>query len=278
MQFISHRLSENIIKFLLLAVVLPVLLSCSTAAQRQSSIKFAVTGNSSPLSPFRPDFNHLRGLYREINNCHPVLTVHLGNTTYGGRKTEGILQEDMERQYRLLLPIINSNSYICHSLAGERDCYNGRNDIFYSNLKLRKYHSLNYGGVHLIFLSSSDSDRDYLDSAQLQWLRNDLDEHRDSSQIVVFTHYRIFSQYRGRTVTDKAVYLQKILEKYPVKAVISGDREYYRSSEKNGIKYIEAGCDNSPDRKKYTNRNQYYIINIKNDSLEIEPGKYRIKG
>ncbi len=262
-------------KFTILIAALSLFLSCKGMKQGDQSIIIAVTGNSSPFSPFRPDFSSFKGLMTEISSSHPVVTIHMGNILYGGSKSLGITAEDMEMQNQALSEITGKRGRILHIIPGERDRYNGTLDFFEKLPGATRYSSLNCGGVHLIFLSSKDSDREYLDTEQLRWLKNDLQENRDIPYTIVFSHHRIFSQFRNRETSNRAEYLQNLFRKYSVTAVITGDRDRFRESEKDGVRYIETGCDNSPERKKHTGKNQFYLLTITNGSLNVEPCKYK---
>jgi len=73
-------------------------------------------------------------------------------------------------------------------------------------------------------------------------------------------------------VSEKNEKLHKLFVKFNVKAVFSGSEKDYIIKSKDSIKYVNAGCNASTDKKNKKN-SRFYIVNFTDNDLNIEPVK-----
>ena len=105
------------------------------------------------------------------------------------------------------------------------------------------YYSFNYSNVHVISLNLSVSDVQ-ISSAQINWLKNDLEKVNKSSNInwiVIFFHVPLYSS--GGFGDDPLAIsaLEQIFIDYKVDLVISGHDHQYERMNVKGVQYIVTG-------------------------------------
>jgi len=259
----------RIILFLILQGIFS--LGCSTAKPVTESVRFAIIGNTSPASPFSGFTKYLPEVLAEIENRKPQIIIHTGDALYGGSAADGILESDLKRQLNIFFPMLKSLNTAVYTIPGEKDYYNG-SIALYSGLTGKKTgYSFNYGSIHFICLSSSDSGKSFIDDEQLEWLKNDLNEFRDSNAIFVFAHHQLFPDKKKVKVQEKDEDLHKLFLEYRVKAVFSGSEKDYSTKLKDSVRYINAGCSFTTDKKDNKKGYRFYIINFINNEISIDP-------
>ena len=244
----------------LLAAVSIAAASCAAPHQKPAhEVEFIVMGNTSPASPFTGRPEKLPFIFRSINQENPVLVIHTGNVVQGGSESVGIAADDVARQYGQFLQDKNILRPILHVLAGEKDLYNNSPELFKQYIAEKLFYSFNYGNAHIILLHILNS-RHRLDSAQIKWLTQDLEKHRYDAAIFVITNYPVMSSPQSGIRYQGGDELHRLFVRYPVKAVISGSMKNMYEYEKDGIRYIMAGCFGFNNEDWYWSYNQYYII------------------
>lgn len=258
---------------IIIFIILPFafILGCSSTKPVTESVRFAIFGNTSPDSPFSGFTRDFPSLITEIENRKPQIIIHTGNAIYGGSDVNGILESDIKRQLSFFFPMLKKLHTAIYTIPGEKDYYNG-SIALYSEFSGRKAsYSFNYGSMHFICLSSSESEDSFIDDEQLKWLKNDLDESSDSNAIFVFTHHQLFPEKKKMKFPEKNENLHKLFLKYNVKGVFSGSEKEYTTKTKDSIKYINAGCSLADDKMKNKKNNRFYIVNYFNNIINIEP-------
>jgi 3',5'-cyclic AMP phosphodiesterase CpdA len=257
-----------------LILILPLMLlsGCSSVKPVTESVRFAVLGNTSPDSPFSGFTRSLPAILSEIENRKPQIIIHTGDALYGGSEADGILESDLRRQLNIYFPMLKSLHTAIYTIPGDRDYYNGSNSLYLEYAKRKPSYSFNYGSIHFICLSSSESGESFIDEEQLEWLKNDLNESRDSSAVFVFAHHQLFTDKKKIKISEQKENLHKLFIQYNVRAVFSGAEKDYTSKLKDSVRYINAGCNISTDKnnKKW---NRFYVINFSNSEINIDPVK-----
>jgi hypothetical protein len=252
---ISKRKISAIIAAVSIAAV-----SCAAPLQKSAhEVEFIVMGNTSPASPFTGRPEKLGQVFRSINRENPVLVIHTGNVVQGGSESAGITAADVARQYGQFQQDKTILSPILHVLAGEKDLYNNSTNLFKQYISEKLFYSFNYGNAHIILLHVLNG-RHGLDPAQMKWLRDDLEKHRYDAAIFIITHYPVLSSPQSGIRYQGGDELHRLFVKYPVKAVISGSMKNMYEYEKDGIRYITAGCFGFNNEDWHWSYNQYYII------------------
>lgn len=258
-----------------MAVMLPGIISsgCSEAKPVTESVRFALLGNTLPGSPFSGFNKSLPGTLDEIESYKPQIIIHTGDAVYGGAEADGILLKDIKRQLNLFFPRIRNLNTAVYTIPGDRDYYNGSHALYLENSGKKTHYSFNYGSMHFICLSSSDSPEPFIDENQLVWIKNDLNEFISSNAIFIIAHHQLFPDRKKIKIHENNEELHKLFLKYNVKAVFSGSEKDYTTRMKDSIQYINAGCSGEAEKKGNKKNFRYYIINYINNRIEIDPVK-----
>jgi 3',5'-cyclic AMP phosphodiesterase CpdA len=131
----------------------------------------------------------------------------------------------------------------------------------YENRMAKRYHSFDHKNWHFIVLDGIGFTDDrqyygYIDSVQIEWLKQDLEKTGKETPVVISTHIPLLSVGaqvqvgpneglgRGSVVTNADV-VRKILEQYNVKLVLQGHLHILEEIYYNGIRYVTAGAVSS---------------------------------
>jgi len=247
-----------------------ICVGCSAAIPVTESVRFALIGNTSPDSPFSGFPEYLHDILKEIENRKPQIIIHTGNAVYGGSVSDGILESDVRRQLNIFFPMLKSLHTAVYTIPGEKDYFNGSLALYSGYTGKKPCYSFNYGSIHFICLSSSDSGKSFIDDQQFKWLKKDLREFDDSNAIFVFAHHPLFPDKKKIKIQEKDQELHRLFIRYRVAAVFSGSEKEYSTKLKDSVKYINTGCSGAADKKK---GNRFYIVNFINNEISIEPVK-----
>ncbi|HNX25359.1 MAG TPA: metallophosphoesterase [Spirochaetota bacterium] len=246
---------------------------CSAAKPVTESVRFAIIGNTSPDSPFSGFTKYLPASLDEIESRKPQIIIHTGDALYGGSTADGILESDLRRQLNIFFPMLKSLNTAVYTIPGEKDYYNGSITLYSEFTGRKPAYSFNYGSIHFICLSSSDSAESFIDDEQLEWLKNDLREFSDSNAIFIFAHHQLFQDKKKGKIPESKEDLHKLFLEHKVKAVFSGSEKEYSTKLKDSIKYINTGCSGTPDKKESRKSYRFYMINFINNEINIDPVK-----
>ncbi len=270
----NSSVSKYICRILLLCVLPGFLFTeCSGAKPVTESVTFAMIGNTSPDSPFSGFSRTLSSTLNEIESRKPQIIVHTGDALYGGSDAEGILESDMRRQLNLFFSMMNKLNTAAYTIPGERDYYNNSPELYLEFSRKKLSYSFNYGSIHFICLSSSETGESFIDEEQFKWLKKDLRNFRDSNAIFIFAHHQLFPDNKKIKITEMNEKLHELFLKYNVKAIFSGSEPDYSEKLKDSIRYINAGY-RDVTKKKYTkNSSSFYLVNFYKNEIRVEPVK-----
>lgn len=246
------------------------LLSCSGLEPRNpGELKFIIIGNTNPASPFTGHPEKLMYVIKSINQENAFLVIHTGNIIQGGTESVGITARDITRQFGAFARDRGALRAILHILAGEKDLYNGSLDMFNRYTGEKLFYSFNYGPVHFVLLNILNK-KHSLSPEQVKWLKRDLEDHRNDSAIFIFSHFPIQSSPQSGVKYLEGEELHDLFKEYPVKAAISGYSNNLNEFEKDGIRYINAGCFGYNYEEWHWNFNQYYIAHFDGTRLTVK--------
>jgi 3',5'-cyclic AMP phosphodiesterase CpdA len=131
----------------------------------------------------------------------------------------------------------------------------------YENRLAKRYYSFDHKNWHFIVLDGIGFTEDrqyygYIDSVQIEWLKQDLEKTGKETPVIVSTHIPLLSVGaqvqigpneglgRGSVVTNADV-VRKILEQYNVKLVLQGHLHILEEIMYNDICYVTAGAVSS---------------------------------
>ncbi|HPS56990.1 MAG TPA: metallophosphoesterase [Spirochaetota bacterium] len=267
------RVTRYIAAFI--SAILAAAVLCTGCAGSQpvtQSVSFIIFGNTKPESPFSGFTENLDAVLNSIESRRPEIVIHTGNAVYGGSDARGIIVQDVERQMLIFFPMLKRIPAAVYTIPGESDSHNGTLDLYIKHSGRMPYYSFNYGSIHFITLNTNSGIDNLLDSRQMNWLKEDLEKSHEYSSVFVITHHPVFAEdkIKGKAVLKNTV-LMELFIKYKVKAVFSGEEEKYSSSYYGGVEYYTTGCGGYNDKKDSRKKNQYYLVNIDENHIQVSP-------
>ncbi len=258
------------ISILLIAVIVS---SCAAPARKgvSSPLHFAVVGNTCPESPFKQTHSDTPKLIAALNRDNPSIVIHTGNAVFAGF-TSGVREEDVAMQFKNAAESFDALDRARHFVPGELDTFSGSTRLFSAFTEKDPYNTFTYGSLLFIILNTTDPKPGIIGDSQFEWLADTLAESGSESIIIVMHHplYKV-KGYDG-AVVDNAERIISLIEKYPVRAVISGAGEAYSRREQNNIEYYSLGC--VPLYKPCVkDQNRYYMATFFDSRLFVEGKK-----
>ncbi len=248
-----------------------------TAPRPDQEINFIIIGNTGPSSPFTGHPEKLDEVYRSINQENPALVVNMGNIIAGGDERVGIMKKDIIRQYRQFLRQKEILLPIMHVTAGEKDAHNGSLALFTNFTGRKLFYSFNYGAARFIIMAITSSDH-ALTPEQMRWLKRELKSSRSSAAVFVFAHYPLLAPPRSGMGHNEGEELHRLFIGYPVKAVFSGRGTSLHEYERDGIRYVNAGCFGFNYEDWHWSFNQYYRVRFHDGTLTVRGVRVKFSG
>ncbi len=245
---------------------------CSKQVKReQTPVRFIITGNTLPSSPFVGFTENLPNVLDSISKDNPNLVIYTGNIINGGSDKEGLKKTDIERQYKKFNSLNKKTSIPFYTTIGKKDLYNNSPLQYKKHTGKNLNYSFNYGNSHFIIFNNVNNKNTTSFDKRLKWLSNDLIEHKSYPQIFIITHNPFLST--RKKLTKKGKEFHNIIKFYKVKAVISGRKQIYYETDIEKIKYINAGCRGFTKEDRFFNTSRYYIFSSSVNKLTIRKNK-----
>ncbi|MFQ6079302.1 MAG: metallophosphoesterase, partial [Thermodesulfobacteriota bacterium] len=216
---------------------------------------FAVVGDCKsdisliPSEPFRQNI-------RAINLLGPDFVIFLGDFIKGDT-IEALLEEAWEEFYR----VVKSPQIPYHLVVGNHDeQYSSSRELF-ERKHGKPYYSFDYQNSHFIVLDSEEENdgKNCIAGGQLEWLRQDLEAHRDVQHIFVFLHKPLWEI--GTSNWNRVVH--PLLAEYRVELVFAGHKHLYQEPiVRDGVKYIVTGGGGSPLSVKEMEGGFYHWVHV----------------
>jgi hypothetical protein len=257
-----------------LIILLGIFFSCSASGiKKNENIRFALINNTRAESPYSGLGPKVNTVIKRINEDNPVFLAHLGVMVCVGADWLGISNSDLERQYAELYSELSRLSPIFYTVKTESDLFNNSTEYYKKYTGKKEYYSYNYGDLHFLALDSAGNRS--MAKEQMDWIKKDLEQAKNSQAIFVFIHNPIFvpAKYKstGMELCKDFDLLHKYFLQYHVKAVFSGSSAVYFKAEQDGVLYINAGCGGFNANEFSKGYYQYYIIDYKNGELNVQP-------
>jgi hypothetical protein len=221
------------------------------------SLRFAVIGDSGTGE--RPQFEVGELMSRYQSKFPFDFVLMLGDNIYGSKTASGF-HKKFEEPYKALLDA-NVKFY---AALGNHD---HSDEIFYKpfNMNGKRYYNFHAGNVDFFALDS-----DYMDPAQVDWLRQQLSGSSATWKVCFFHHpFYSHARFHGEDV-DLRSQLEPIFQKYGVNVVLNGHQHVYeRLKPHGGINYIVLGNSGqlrphdlmpSPDTAKGFDTDQAFML------------------
>ena len=227
-------------RFLRLPRLVPVLTLCATAliggiratalpTALPTSVRFAVIGDFGTGTSQQYDVARTMATVRARSAYDFVITV--GDNIYGGWSTKA-MTERFETPYQ---PLIAAGVPFFASLGN----HDGLQEMNYAKFNMggKRFYTFTRDNVGFFALDSN-----YLDPAQLAWLREALATSTAAWKIAFFHHPLYSSSQRHGSSTDLRALLEPLFVQYGVQAVFSGhDHVYERVKPQRGVAYFVCG-------------------------------------
>lgn len=172
-------------------------------------------------------------VWREVDMLHPDFIVNVGDTIQGGR------DETAQNEWLELRPIWERYShYPLYFTPGNHDVFSDTSRAVYEKeTKRPSFYSFNWEDAHFTILDNSRTSD--LSEEQLEFLKKDLEQHKDKNPKFVLFHkpYWIPLLMLGNTEFP----LHKIAKQYGVQHIISGHGHQFVRIVRDGIAYMEVG-------------------------------------
>ena len=196
---------------------------------KPDSVRFAVIGDSGTGSPAQYEMGVEMAKVRQTTNFGFV--IMLGDNLYGGHSA-GDYESKFERPYK---PLLDGGVQFYASLGN----HDNTNEISYApfNMNGKRYYTFVKGRVEFFVLDSN-----YMDTAQLGWLRDELQKSTAEWKIAYFHHPLYSSGKRHGSDSDLRSVIEPVFQKYKVDVVLSGhDHIYERITPQGNIVYFVLG-------------------------------------
>ncbi len=177
---------------------------------------------------------------RALNHLRPDFVMSVGDLIDGSSRD----REGLEREWQEFLGFIDQLDMRFFFVAGNHDLSNNAPDKLSYTIWREKFgpywYSFDYKGVHFVALNSEDP-RFRIGDEQLEWLRRDLEEHRDARWTLVFLHkplwvYSERARQAGNVDETQWPEVEKLLVDRP-HTVFSGHVHHYVQYKRNGRDY-----------------------------------------
>jgi hypothetical protein len=254
--------------------------SCGNVIKEPTDMKFAITGNTFPESPFKGLNPNVKPVLDKINEENPVFIVHVGDIVHGGRSWMGIKKSDMSRQFSDFFTLASNLRPILFTVKGEYDMLENSHEQYVSFSGRKSRYSFNYGKNHMVVLDTAAGKTAGMEQDQLDWLEKDLRLHVKSPAIFIFTHNPLFTREAPdndeNPVCMERDKLHEIFVRHRVRAVFSGHVQYFYTENRDGIEYVTAGCAHNcclEKNRKNDSCASYYMVDYIKGDLKITHGK-----
>ena len=228
-------------KALLFLIVLSFLPSVATLAGSGDEFRFAVLGDNRSNRPIVQPEPYKQNI-RAINLLAPDFVVIVGDLILGYTEDEELIIKEWEEFDR----VTSEFQMPYYLVVGNHDVWNKRSEEIYRSRYGRLYYSFDYKNSHFIVLNSEDQDSvNYILGDQLEWLKKDLEAHRETVHKFVFLHKPLWEYEEERTNWNTEIH--PLLAKYGVDVVFAGHWHLYKKSGvRDGVKYIITGGAGAP--------------------------------
>lgn len=294
-QVLALRMSLGLILLLLacsqlLAVTdrpLRVLNDVQLTGTDTKEFSFIVFGDFRPSRRDIPYHEAFLKIMREIEMINPDFAVSTGDAYYGYGGSFQRFKNEIEYfeaiARRLSTPFFNVIGN--HELGG-----GGKREDYIRERFGNLYGSFDFGNSHFIILNTEEKGKEgMIMGEQLEWLKKDLENNKEATNIFVFMHRPMYSIIDPDLVFGKSFrdrenrnYLHSLFKRFKVKAVFAGHEHLYSETIIDGIRYVVTGGGGSPlyQSPKGGGFFHYIIVNVRGDDVTLDlmvPGTLSVR-
>ncbi|HEV2473322.1 MAG TPA: metallophosphoesterase, partial [Chthonomonadales bacterium] len=185
-------------------------------------------------------------IFTEARILRPAFVLWTGDTIYGSEEPVA----EAADEYAGFLKLAASASVPVYNAPGNHEIFQRPEmQTLYEKKMGRLYGSFDYGNSHFIALDTERIGKGAnLGSQEMEWLKQDLEQHRASRNIFAFMHHPLFAKdakdgFRVRSERDA---LHALFVRYGVKNVFSGHEHLFYKSVHQGVSYWVSGGSGAP--------------------------------
>ncbi len=222
------------------------------ARQRRDSNKpsfsFIVIGDSRPIDAASPQPRNFLKLIDQIRHEKADFLIHTGDAVVGYTNNFNLYV----KQYEDFVKVINKLPFPFHLAPGNHDHMNRTGEkAFKKILKRDSYYAFNHKDSHFIILNTElNRQKGEIAKNQLEWLKEDLRNSRDSKHTFVVMHRPLYSVLnpegkKGKHLafTDRRneYEIRSLMLQYQVDVVFAGHEHLFNKQIHDGVTYIITG-------------------------------------
>ncbi len=217
-------------------------LRASVTPIARESFRFVVIGDTHPDDAEDPvtQPDTFKENIREINLLSPDFVVIVGDLIRGYSDDRELILKEWEDFDRTAAAF----EMPFHMVLGNHDIYGEKkpskeNEEIYRNRYGKLYYSFDFGNSHFVLLDCVEvSCMEKIKGDQLDWLKKDLEDHKEAEHIFAFLHKPLWHYEHSNWLTD----VHPLLARYNADAVLIGDTHMYEMSGiKDGVRYFFTG-------------------------------------
>jgi hypothetical protein len=238
--------------------------ACTGAASGGGTypIRFAVLGDRT--GAHEPGIHG--AIIDEVQRLRPDFVMGVGDMIEGYSGDLDAVTGEWEEYSKLLSGL----TMPVHLVAGNHDIWDDPSLELYRKYVGDPYYSFDVGDVHFLVLDTSRWDSSSaLPTEQIDWLKGDLEEHRDAAHTLAFFHkpYWIETTAAGRPDP-----LHSIFVDYGVDAVFTGHYHVYFSGEFDDVVYTGIGSSGGGCEPGVTGLKYHYAwVTVDEEEIMIAP-------
>ena len=224
--------------------MVPLSRATEPALNSETEFSFAVMGDCRSAFSRAPLPRVFHDIVRDVALLRPAFVLFAGDAIYGYGQTRQHWLNEYDRFRAAVapagIPFYNApGNHEMQSEAAAVEVLKQTGQMLYGSFNIGKY--------HFIALNTDEIDLEQrVTGEQFEWLKSDLESHKDATGIFIWMHRPLDSWYRGDFNPDDRDALRALFKKYPVKAVFAGHDHYFDTSEVEGIRYFTSGGAGSP--------------------------------
>jgi len=265
-------------RVIVLTAIAALLVTVTGLAQEEkpASFSFAVFGDTRPAGqePYAPALARLAG---DMGRSDAQLVLGTGDYI-DGSSNQAIVRAQFARFFEGLAPLQAVRSIPVAMAPGNHDIRGvPANEAIFKEYFGHLRFSFDRGGCHFIILNTDGARTSHrIDDAQVQWLRRDLEEHKDALFTFVALHEPLFpvDGHVGSSLdahADRRDSLHALFVRQGVDCVFAGHEHLYNHQERDGVHYFITGGGGAPlyARPERGGFYHYLLVRVTGDSYEV---------
>lgn len=247
--------------------------------EREGPFRFVVLGDNRSGKPIvQPEV--YRTNIREINLLDPDFVVIVGDLILGyvqrgfGRAgvTEAMGDAALIRaEWDEFDRVTGKFTMPYYLVVGNHDVWDEQSQAIYQERYGDLYYSFDHRGSHFVVLDCEGTgQRGQIAGAQLEWLKRDLETHREAHHVFVFLHEPLWEYGDAQSNWNREIH--SLMAQYGVHAVFCGHWHNYRKSRtRDGVRYLVTGGAGAsvPGSEAEGGFYHYLLVTVRGDEVKV---------